>query len=491
MSMPIRVRLTLWYIGVLAAVLLAFSAGVLWLQGRYSRMQFDTELGSVAMTASSVLRSELAASHQLARAAADTRKALDIPNRSVVILDGTGRPVAGHWRGFHRASLPSLAGQALLTRTIEQGAEAWRVRLQREDSADGPFMVLVAAAEAPIAREQTVLARTLLLGMPTALLLSAVVCWWVASHALSPLTQMSDEAERATVESLTSGLSIPDSGDEVGQLGRAFNRLLGRVSAAVDTQRQFMADASHELRTPVSAARTAAEVTLSQPRRDEEEYRDALEIVRAQTQRLGRMVDDMFVLARADAGGQPLRIADCWADEVLAECVEAARVLAVANGIAFDAALEPSLPLYADEALVQQLTFNLVENAIKYTPPGGRVRLELRRSGEQAEIVVSDTGCGVPVADRERIFERFVRLDQARDTLGGTGLGLPIARWIAQSHGGVVTLDATSPSGSTFIARLPLRPITIAASAPESTIACEPYATRVRRSNPGVASGTS
>ena len=156
MSLPIRARLTLWYIGVLAAVLLAFSAGVLWMQGRYSRMRFDTELGSVAMTASRVLRSELAKSHQLARAAAETRKTVDIPDRSVVVLDGAGRPVAGHWRGFSRDSLPSLAGRSLLTRTIEQGEEAWRVRLQREDCADGPFMILAAANEAPIAREQTV-----------------------------------------------------------------------------------------------------------------------------------------------------------------------------------------------------------------------------------------------------------------------------------------------------------------------------------------------
>jgi signal transduction histidine kinase len=418
------------------------------------------------------------------------RKTVDIPDRSVVVLDGAGRPVAGHWRGFSRDSLPRLEGRSLLTRTIEQRGEAWRVRLQREDSADGPFMILAAAAEAPIAREQTVLARTLLAAMPTALLFSAGVCWWVASRALTPLTQMSDEAERVTLESLNSGLSIPDSGDEVGQLGRAFNRLLGRVFAAVDTQRQFMADASHELRTPVSAARTAAEVTLSQPRRDEEEYRDALEIVRAQTHRLGRMVDDMFVLARADAGGHQLRAADCWADDVLAECVEAARVLAGANGIAFDADLEPSLPLCADEGLVQQLTFNLVENAIKYTAAGGRVRLQVRRLGEHAAIVVSDTGCGIPAAERDRIFERFVRLDQARDTLGGAGLGLPIARWIAESHGGVVTLEATSPSGSTFVARLPLRPLTIAASAPAAASTCEPYAIRVRRSNPSVASKT-
>jgi heavy metal sensor kinase len=458
MSMPIRGRLTLWYIGVLTTVLLAFSAGVLWMQGRYSRKQFDTELEGIALTASGILRSELAESHQLARAASETRKAIDVPNRSVAILDGSGRPLAGHWRGFRRASMPSLSGPYPVTRTVMQGSEAWRVRLLRESSPDGAFIILVAAAEAPMAREQTVLARTLLVGMPAALLASAVISWWAASRALAPLTQMSDEAERITVHSLSAGLSTSHADDEVGQLGRAFNRLLGRVSAAVDSQRQFMADASHELRTPVSAARTVADVTLAQPHRDEEEYRDALAIVKAQTQRLGRMVDDMFVLARADAGGYRLRLIDCFADEVLAECTEAARVLATARDLAFEAILEPCVPLCADEALLRQLTLNLLENAIKHTPAGGRVRLWLRRTSMHAEIAVADTGCGIPAPDHDRIFERFVRLDEARDALGGAGLGLPIARWIAESHGGTLTLESTSPSGSTFVAKLPLRP---------------------------------
>jgi heavy metal sensor kinase len=470
MSMPIRVRLTLWHIGVLTAVLLAFSAGVLWMQGRYIRMQFDTELGGIALTTSGILRSELAQSHQLARAAAETRKAVDIPNRSVAILDGAGRPVAGHWRGFRRASVPSLADGLPLTRTVMQGTQAWRVRLQREDSPDGSFMIVVAAAEAPIAREQTVLARTLLVGTPAALLVSAVIWWWAASRALAPLTHMSDDAERITVESINSGLTTSDSDDEVGQLGRAFNRLLGRVSAAVDSQRQFMADASHELRTPVSAARTAAEVTLAQPHRDEEEYRDALAIVSAQTERLGRMVDDMFVLARADAGGYRIRMAECFADEVLAECTEAAHMLATARDIEFEAILEPCVPLRADEALLRQLTFNLLENAIKHTPPGGRVRLELRGTASHAELTVADTGCGIPLEDHDRIFERFVRLDEARDALSGAGLGLPIARWIAESHGGTLTLEGGSSPGATFVARFPLSPSIASASEPVSSL---------------------
>jgi heavy metal sensor kinase len=456
MSLRIRARLTLWYVGVLASVLVAFSAGVLWLQNHYSRAQFDTELASVATATASILRSELEETHQLQRAAHETRNAVDIPNRTVAILDAGGRPVAAHWRGFPRERLPQLVGSSPLTATLDQGLQRWRIRLVRERSADGPFLVFVAAAEGPIAREQRVLARTLLMAMPAAVLLSALVCWWAASRALAPLTQMSDEAERVTMQSLDTGLSEGQSDDEIGQLGRAFNRLLRRVSTAVNGQRQFMADASHELRTPVAAARAAADVTLAQPHRNEEEYRDALYVVRSQTERLGRMVDDMLVLARADAGGYRLRPARCFADEILLEPAEAAAALAAAKGIDFELSLEPSLPLAVDEVLIQQMTLNLLTNAVLYTASGGRVRLELRRADAVVEVRVRDTGCGIPLAERARVFDRFVRLDEARESAGGAGLGLPIARWIAECHGGMLILADSGPHGSTFVARLPL-----------------------------------
>jgi signal transduction histidine kinase len=488
MSIPIRARLTLWYVGVLVLILIAFSAGVLWLQGRYSRAQFDTELASVAMTVSGTLRAELAGDHPLALAAADTRRIVDIPNRTVAILDGNGQPLAAHWRGFHSASFPRPAMSPVVTTTIWQGAAPWRVRLQREESAKGPFMIFVAATETPLVREQIMLARTLLVGTPIALLCSALVCWWVASRALAPLTQMSADAERITVHSLVAGLPVRDADDEVGQLGRAFNRLLTRVGAAVTTQRQFMADASHELRTPVTAARIAAEVTLGVTHRDETEYRDALDVVRAQTRRLGRMVDDMLVLARMDAGGYPLRAADCDAAEILGGCEETAAVLASARGVALDASLLADVPLYGDEAMLRQMALNLLENAIKHTPAGGRVSLTLRVAAGRAEIRITDTGCGIPATDAERIFGRFVRLDRARETSGGAGLGLPIARWIAESHGGALTLEGSSPSGSTFLACLPLRPVTARASAAATSRNCDRYARRVAGSKPIVTS---
>jgi signal transduction histidine kinase len=140
---------------------------------------------------------------------------------------------------------------------------------------------------------------------------------------------------------------------------------------------------------------------------------------------------------------------------MLEECADAARVLASARGITLDSVLEPAVWWYGDEALLRQLTLNLLQNAVAHTPPGGSVRLTLRRVNGHIELAVSDTGCGIAPSDRERIFERFVRLDQARENLGGAGLGLPIARWIAESHGGTLTLDASGPAGSTFIARFP------------------------------------
>ena len=488
MTIPIRARLTLWYVAVLALVLVTFGAGALLFQGRFSRAQFDEDLATLATTVSSTLRAELAESHDLARAASETREAFNIPNRTIAILDADGEPVAAHWRGFRRANTPPLAGRRLTTATVLQDAMPWRIRMQRESSADGPFTILVAASENPLLREQHLLAKTLLVSSPLALVFAAIVCWWAASRALRPVTDMGHQAERITVRSLDTRLSGDDVDDEVGRLRRAFNRLLDRVAAGVSAQRQFMADASHELRTPVCAARTAAEVTLAQPHRDEEEYREALEIVASQTRRLARMVDDMLVLARADAGGYRLRLHDCFVDELLAECGAAAHVLAHANGSSLETTLQPDVLSRVDEALIRQLALNLLENAVKHTPAGGRISLSLRVIDGCAEIAVADSGPGIPASSRERIFERFVRLDTARGASGGAGLGLPIARWIAEAHHGTLTVDESGPSGSTFVARLPLVSATADASAFAERPTWDAYARRVSPPNPAIAS---
>ena len=171
-------------------------------------------------------------------------------------------------------------------------------------------------------------------------------------------------------------LGPADRSDELGQFARAFNGLVARLRAALQTHRQFMADASHELRTPVSVVRTAAEVTLSRDHRNEGEYREALAIVGDQSRRLGRLVEDMLVLARADAGGRPLRPVDLYLEEMVADCRRAVEVLATERGVTIESGASPEIPFRGDEDLLRQLVVNVLQNAVQHTPPGGAVTVD-------------------------------------------------------------------------------------------------------------------
>jgi signal transduction histidine kinase len=200
--------------------------------------------------------------------------------------------------------------------------------------------------------------------------------------------------------------------------------------------------------------RTAADVTLSQQHRDEAEYRDALATVSQQTSRLARLVDDMLVLARADAGGYPMVPAEVDLDAVVGECVRELRPRAAAKNIRVTSRLEP-ISVTADEALLRRMFGNLLTNAVIYTPDGGAIDVTMAQQPGAVAVEIADTGPGIAPADRDRVFERFVRLDPARAE-GGAGLGLAIARWVAEAHGGHVDLLRSGPGGSVFSATIPV-----------------------------------
>jgi two-component system OmpR family sensor kinase len=219
-----------------------------------------------------------------------------------------------------------------------------------------------------------------------------------------------------------------------------------------------MADASHELRTPVTTTRTAANVALQQQHRDESEYRDTLTIIEQQATRLSRIVEDLFTLARADAGTYPVRRMPMYLDEVVDEVVKAAQVLASTQDVSIDRATIRSAALTGDEDLIRRLMVNLLDNAIRYTSPRSTVRIELTTVAGGYALSVSDHGPGIPAAAQPHIFERFYRADTARTPRGadgGAGLGLALARWIAEVHGGHLTLAQSSAAGTTFTVFLP------------------------------------
>jgi two-component system, OmpR family, sensor kinase len=267
---------------------------------------------------------------------------------------------------------------------------------------------------------------------------------------------MAGEARRVNERDPKERLIVPPVNDELGHLAASFNGLLDRLASAMNFQRQFMADASHELRTPVSVVRTATQVTLAKDVRSEEEYRESLEIIGEQANRLTRLVDAMFLLSRAEAHGVPLRREFLNLDEVVAESARAVRVLAEQRGVLVVTGGAEEVGLTGDDSLLRQMVGNLLDNAVRHAQAAGRVSAELSQSAERVTLRITNDGPGIQAADRERIFERFVRMG----TSNGAGLGLPIARWIAEAHGGALQLEHSGPGQTTFIVTLPLDPAT-------------------------------
>jgi heavy metal sensor kinase len=457
MIVSIRARLTAWYSALTVVALSLFSVGVLWLHARWGRAQFDDELGNLVHAISRVMHEELSESGDLKKAAFETRESMDVPDRATAVLEPGGAPLAAFWQGFNYAAQDGSAeplNDVRFTAT-RNGAAEWRVARMRESTASGDYVIFAAGALGPFERRQRLLAQVLFVATPLIALITASLSWWVASQALRPVTLMAREAEAFTVRRADWRLDTPAVDDELGRLVRAFNRLLGRLEDASQTQRQFMADASHELRTPVSVIQTAAEVTLERPEREGWEYREALAIVNEQSARLSRVVEDMFVLARADAGGQRVTLRPLYLDDVVDECARAAAVVAGPRDVTLITTLAEDVSVSGDHSLLRQLISNLLDNAVRHTPPRGEVTVSLQRQLDTAIVSVSDTGPGVAPEDRDRIFERFVRLDPARSAESGAGLGLPIARWIAEQHHGTVTLEAASSGGCRFVVRLP------------------------------------
>lgn len=440
----------------MVATLTGFSASVLWLHARWGRGQFDAELASLGAETSRVIQEELSENGNLRKAVTEARESLDVPDRAMAILDLSGQPLGAHWHGFQYAT-PVLVPTAESITTVRANGTDWRVLTRRESSRVGDYVILIAGPLDTLARQQSFLTRVLGIVTPLLILITGAMSWWVASAALAPMTIMASQADTLTSRSTDFRLAGITAKDELGSLARAFNRLLDRLSAALRSQRQFMADASHELRTPVSVIQTAAEVTLQRETRESWEYRDALAIISEQSTRLTRMVEDMLVLARADAGAYPLTPTLLYIDEIVAECVRAVSVIATTRDVALVTHLQPDVSMIGDDGLLRRLTMNLLDNAVQYTPAGGTVTVTLTCDSTSATITFSDTGPGIREADRDRVFERFVRLDPSRSEKSGAGLGLPIARWIAEEHGGTVTAEENEKGGCRFIARLTLK----------------------------------
>lgn len=458
-ALSIRARLTLWYTMVTLAVLVLNAALLSAVHWRMGLRRIDRELEGNITTVATGIRYELDHGLTVAGAVSDTLEELELPGTGIAVLDTNGGVVGSHTSGVSALPASVLAAPAGPPASHSTANGDVRLRSFEETYRDQYFRVVVWTSLVPFGGERSTLLRTLWLAFPVAVALAAAGGWILGWRALKPLSNMAQQANTIDARRIDARLHVDDAGDELSALGTAFNSLLDRLAGALQAQRRFMADASHQLRTPLSVTRTAAQVTLASEDRTSAEYRESLTIIADQTQRLTRIVDDMFTLALADLDARPLQVSELYIDDVVHDCVRAARVLASQREVRIEVRTPDELQLRGDEGLLRQMVLNLIENAVRHTPSGKSVQVATTTAGDDVRVEVSDAGSGIPEQERERIFERFVRLDASVGSNGGGGLGLPIARWIAERHGGTLTLDSTGPRGSRFVAVLPLKNI--------------------------------
>lgn len=465
----VRARLTVFYVIVLGVVLLVVGGLIYVLLARVLYTRIDENLLATVDIATTSLGNDLAEGQDAVDAAQSTAAEISSRQQMLAIYDRRGQLMAEGGRDDDlQIRLPALetipAGDTLLTTVVEEQDVDDRHRLAMRRvilAAHGTTYIVVAGSPLePTDEELEALRDTLGYVVPIALLLAGLGGWFLAHRSLAPVVAMAERARQIGGEDLSGRLPVVNPRDELGRLAATFNELLARLESSMHQQRQFMADASHELRTPVTTTRTAANVALQQPHRDEEEYRRTLGIVEQQATRLSRIVDDMFTLARADAGTYPVRMQPMYLDEVIGEVVAAARVVASTKDVAIEVEAKSSASFVGDEELIRRLLANLLDNAVRHSPAGSAVRVSLRPAPGGYRLVVADQGSGIAVEHRPHIFERFYRADASRtrgNHDGGAGLGLALARWVVTVHGGDITLSDSSERGATFSITLPAR----------------------------------
>ncbi|MCX6929605.1 MAG: ATP-binding protein [Verrucomicrobia bacterium] len=286
------------------------------------------------------------------------------------------------------------------------------------------------------------------------LLLGLAGGWWVATHAIRPIEDISATAVKIAAGDLSQRINAADTDSELGRLAGVLNSTFARLEAAFTQQARFTSDASHELRTPVSVILTQTQTALSRERASSE-YREALEACQRAARRMRALTESLLELARLDAGQEPMKRESFDLPRVARECVEMVRPLAAERGIQIHCEVPP-LGCLGDAGRISQVVTNLLTNAIHFNRDQGEVRLSARAENRAVHLTVADTGQGIPAEDIPHLFERFYRADKSRSRIQGrNGLGLAICKAIIDAHGGTIEVSSQPGTGSTFTVKLP------------------------------------
>ena len=459
-SHSVRVRLTFWYVVAMVIVL-----------GVYVFAAYSF----VSRNASEALNQQLRQDFVWVYASLYQTPDGDFMLNEPDLIDPAAMlPWVQVWRGdrsrvlFHnsealRRPLPEsrlIVGEGITT--LGSGEERMRILTERGDFriargafADIRVVIQIARPEAPMRAQMRDLAVLLALGVPLAVLVAGVGGYMLARRALAPIERMTEHARTITAERLNDRLPVANAEDEMGRLAAVFNQTLGRLEQSFEQMRRFTADVSHQLRTPLTAIRSVGEVGLRAGHRDESEYRAIIASMLEETDRLAVLVNRLLTLSRAEmrqlVSRESVNLRDL-AEDVVGHL----GVLAEEKGqsLSVDAAGVPTA--IGDRVVLRQALVNLVDNAIKFTPPGGAVHIRVAELNGSAVVDVTDTGPGIPDEVKPRIFDRFYRGDAAAEA--GTGLGLSIAKGAVEANGGHLVLHESGPAGTRFRITLPRPP---------------------------------
>jgi len=455
---PLRLRLTLWYVLLLAIILAAFSAGIYLTLRHNLYANLDDSVETRANDLLAMLNFEGDSPTLSGRLATESS---DLGEQFIRVYDRAGQVTFDTTRDAGPAAIDGAAvGRALggheVTRGATVGGDPFRIRIVPIEHYGQVIGALeVGRTAEDVADTQSSLLLILAIAYPLTIGAASAGGLFLANRALSPIDRITRTARRITAEDLSQRLNLRLPEDEVGRLARTFDEMIARLDHAFRRQRQFTADASHEMRTPLTAIKGQVEVALSRPR-GLAAYREVIQTVNEEVDRLIRLVGLLLTLARADTGQIPISAEAVSLPDLVAGALEQQNPAAREKGIALSIAGSPAVTLKADEDLLLQLLLNLLDNAIKYTPPGGQVTVGWNLRGRQVELWVRDTGIGIASQHLPHLFDRFYRVDKARARAeGGAGLGLSICRWIAEAHGGSISAESAPGQGTTFRVVLP------------------------------------
>jgi two-component system OmpR family sensor kinase len=476
----IRRRLTLWYTVALAVTILAFGTALYFERRQASiseldhRLSLEADLAHRWLTQSYKVLGRIVTTANLNPSLDPGISAyLEAARDYLIVADTAGQVLAlsDVTRALSAPALERLTApldtlplnrhSGVLALGTPSGSVRYLV-IPVDSAGPGIGGLLVATPVEQTSFGPDDLLRSMLVIAPVILLAAGLVGYWLAGTSLRPVQGIMDEVDAISDgTSLHRRLAVPLSGDEMSRLAVTVNGMLARLEQSFASLHRFTADASHELKTPLMVLRAGVERALTHPATPGEALQ-SLDETLAQINQMTEMVENLLTLARADEGRAPLAVEESDLRDLVEDVAETAGMLGEDAGVTAVHSL-PAAPvrLPIDRHRIREMLLNIVTNAIKYTPPGGTIALSLEEDHEWVTFTVRDTGIGIAAGDLPHIFDRFWRADPARSRTGarpGTGLGLAITKWVAEAHGGSITVQSRPGRGSIFTVRLPRPP---------------------------------